>query len=58
MIIFFGKYRRHAVYHKTDKKDALKLAPYALNRCLDLPAFSLSFINQNIKQYLLYKKYY
>ena len=46
---------------KTDKKDALKLASYALDRWLDLPAFSLSSDTRNLlksynRQYNQYNK--
>lgn len=46
---------------KTDKKDALKLASYALDRWLDLPAFSLSSDARNLlktynRQYNQYNK--
>ena len=46
---------------KTDKKDALKLASYTLDRWLDLPAFSLSSDTRNIlktynRQYNQYNK--
>ena len=46
---------------KTDKKDALKLASYALDRWLDLPTFSLSSDTRNLlktynRQYNQYNK--
>lgn len=46
---------------KTDKKDALKLASFALDRWLDLPAFSLSSDTRNLlksynRQYNQYNK--
>lgn len=46
---------------KTDKKDALKLASYALDSWLDLPAFSLSSDTRNLlktynRQYNQYNK--
>ena len=46
---------------KTDKKDALKLASYALDRWLDLPSFSLSSDTRNLlktynRQYNQYNK--
>ena len=46
---------------KTDKKDALKLASYALDRWLDLPTFSLSSDSRNLlksynRQYNHYNK--
>lgn len=46
---------------KTDKKDALKLASYALDRWLDLPTFSLSSDTRNLlktynRQYNQYTK--
>ena len=46
---------------KTDKKDALKLASYALDRWLDLPSFALSSDTRNLlksynRQYNQYNK--
>ena len=46
---------------KTDKKDALKLASYALDRWLDLPSFSVSSDTRNLlksynRQYNQYNK--